>query len=469
MITLMTPLQMAALFYPHRTAIVSDGQRLTYRSFYQQARRLAGILMTDYGLRSKMTVGILCRNHLVSALLIPALSRLGVHVRLLNTDIPAVQMADLLDDHYRLLIYDEEVKDRCLPAEMPCPSVSAEVLAGRMTQLADSHYSFPILHNCARISVLTGGSSGSYTTASRRMGALQYFSPFWTLLTDVHIHRYSSVLIALPFYHGFGLSALIVSLLVGKKICLHRHFDCNKVLSTIQEENVEVLPVVPAMLSRLLQCQESESKLQSIKCILCGGDRLEKEVADKTQKRLGQVLFNLYGTSEAGFLMLAKPADLVLENIIGRPIAGVKCGIRNPDNNGIGQLWVRSGWAMTSRKNQWQNTGDLVSRDEYGRYYHHGRTDRIVVCGGENVSLDHVEHIVCSHTSVYNAMAYSVASEEFGQEVHVRVELHPEMPSVSEKQLREWLYVRLSRAEMPHMITFGTITILSTGKRSREI
>ncbi len=469
MITLMTPLRLAAFIYPDRTAVVSEDQRLTYRMFYQQARRLACIMQSEYDLHSHMTVGLLCRNHLVSALLIPALSRLGVHVRMLNTDIPAMQMSSLLDSHYCLLIYDEEVKDRCLPAELPCPVVSTEELARKLSETFELQDHLPLFHSCARISVFTGGSSGNYKTASRRMGVIQYFSPFWALLKEIRIHRYHSVLIALPFYHGFGLSTLIVSLLLGKKICLHRHFDCSSVLHTIQEEQIEVLPVVPAMLSRLWQQPDAESQLRFVKCVLCGGDRLEKPVVDQTQQRLGQVLYNLYGTSEAGFLMLATPTDLMQENTIGRPIFGVKCEIRQPDANGVGQLWVRSGWAMTGQKNQWQNTGDLVSRDSTGLYYHHGRADRIVVCGGENVSLDHVERVLSSHPSVCAAMAYAVASDSFGQTIHAKIELDPAVASVSEEQLQQWLRTRLSRAEMPHQINFGQIGILSTGKRSREV
>lgn len=473
MITLMSPLHLAALFHPKRIALVADGERLSYQDYYLQAMKLARLLSSSYGLQASMTVGVLCRNHLISALLLPALSRLGVHVRWLNTDIPAQQMSGLIDKKYSLLIYDEEVKARCLPDEISCPSVSAEELQTQLTKENVTKVHLPFFVPSATISVFTGGTSGTYKEASRKTSAMQFLPPFLALIRSVKIMRYRNVLIALPFYHGFGLSTFIVSLILGKTVCLHRHFDVPSVLATIREEQVEVLPVVPAMLSRIWQSSDATSSLQSLRCIICGGDRLDASLAENTLHRLGPILFNLYGTSEAGFLMLAMPQDLLLSrsndekgsSLIGRPICGVRCEIRDRDANGIGTLWVRTGWSMSERKHQWQCTGDLVSRDADGQYYHHGRADRIVVCGGENVSLDSVEQVLSSHPEISSCVVYPVDDDRFGQVLHAKAELVSGSVLTSEA-LRQWLSTRLSRPEIPHQITFGPIEILPTGKRN---
>lgn len=469
MITLIDVLRVQAWLHPEREVLVADGERWSSRELYRQALQLACVMHRRYGLCEGQTVGLLCRNHLVAILLLPALMRLGVHIRLLSTDMPASQLARLVEERCTLLVYDEEVRARCLPETMRCQAVTAEEVRMRLREaMSDRMPALPRVDRYASLSVFTGGTSGTFTEAARTSSVQPFLAPFLALIRQVGLLRRRSVLIALPLYHGFGLSALIVSLVLGKKVCLLRHFEPQQALTLIRQERVEVLPVVPAILSRLWQAPEASEALQDVRCILSGGDHLPRSLVRLTQQNLGAVLYNLYGTSEAGFFVLAKPQELCSadrEGLLGKPIFGVQCEVREADAQGVGSLWVRSAWAMSSRQDQWQNTGDLVSRDANGYLYHHGRADRMVVCGGVNVYLDNVERVLLAHPDVANARVYPVAHPDFGQVLHANVELSATAlvaPTVD--SLRQWLSSRLSRAEMPHDITFGRIELLSTGK-----
>ena len=185
-----------------------------------------------------------------------------------------------------------------------------------------------------------------------------------------------------------------------------------------------------------------------------------------THQQIGEVLFNLYGTSEAGFFMLATPKELASfeETTLGKPIQGVDCKIKNLNEEGIGTLWVRSRWAMHGKQNQWQNTGDLVSQNSEGYFFHHGRADRMVVCGGENVQPEHIEQVLLSHPMIVAARAFNVPHPNFGNVIHTEIECTPKA-TLTEATLRNWLQPKLSRAEMPHSIRFKTIEMLSTGKQ----
>lgn len=469
MITLLDILRLQAWLHPGREVLIADDERVTSRELYHSACRLSRLLYDQYGLRPGQTVGLLCRNHLVAVLLLPALMRLGVHIRLLSTDMPASKLASLVQEQCALLIYDEEVSSRCLSDDLLCQKVATEELRANLCRNTSSeNIALPRVDSYASLSIFTGGTSGSYTEAARSSSIHQFLAPFLALIHHVGILRYRSVLIALPLYHGFGLSALFVSLILGKKVCLLRRFQTQTALALIRQERVEVLPVVPAILSRLWQSPEAAESLQSVRCILSGGDHLPQSLAQLTHQRLGPVLFNLYGTSEAGFFVLAKPQELLQasqEGLLGKPIFGVRCDVRDRDAEGVGTLWVRSAWAMTSRQNLWQNTGDLVSRDSGGFLYYHGRSDRMVVCGGENVYLDHVERVIRSHSSVANVRVCTVAHPDFGQVLHATVELSdPSVSLLSSEDLRQWLTDRLTRAEMPHCIDFAPLELLSTGK-----
>lgn len=466
-ISLMALLRFAAHFYPHRCAIIDEKQSLSYQDLYVRTRQLAEFLHTEYQLRPQMSVALLGRNSLILTLLLHALSRLGIRTTLLSTDLGTEQITvDLQKRRYHLIIYDSDLKQ--IPTELPCVAVTTEkindILLDKHSQIKKRK--LPKIWRGREIIIHSGGTSGKFKTIARRPSVTSFLPPLFALLCDIKIYQYERVLISLPFYHGFGLSTLIISLLMGKKICLQKRFDALQTLAIIQREKIEVMPIVPAMLARFWQIEGAKKKMKSLRCLISGGDRLPKSLIDTTHQQIGEVLFNLYGTSEAGFFMLANPKELASfkETTLGKPIRGVDCKVKDCNRQGIGTLWVRSRWAMRGLRNQWQNTGDLVSQNSEGYFFHHGRADRMVVCGGENVQPEHIEQVLLSHPMIIAARAFTVPDPNFGNVIHTEIECTPKA-TLTEATLLNWLRPQLSRAEMPHSIRFKTIEMLSTGKQ----
>lgn len=471
-LTIMSILRFSRTYYGAQEAIVMEDESLRYGELYDKAILLTKMLYHDKGLRKNMYVGVLCRNHILSAMLLPALSRLGVHIRLLNTDIGSEKMAGLLQTKkLDWLIYDEELKEKCIPACVECQTVTTDELQEKLSKASGrlTGKGLPHVFQGGQIAVLTGGTSGNYKEASRKTSLFQFLPPFFALLEDIKIQEYKSVFLALPFYHGFGLGVLIIAMAMGKKICMSRHFHTEDALNVVEREKVEVLPIVPTMLTRMWQAPRATEQMRSVKCIISGGDRLDKKLVDETHAQLGPVMFNLYGTSEAGFFMMATPADLDVnsETTLGKPIKGVECDVRDVDENGVGVLWVRSKWAMIGAQNQWQSTGDFMYRDENGYYFHRGIAKNMVVCGGENVFPESVEQIINQHPDVVTSKVFGVPNEEFGFVLNAVVELREDV-SIAEADLKLWLKTKLSRPEMPHKIEFKKLEVLSTGKRGRS-
>ena len=466
-ISLMALLRFAAHFYPQRCAIIDEKQSLSYQELYARARQLAEILHTEYHLHPQMSVALLGRNSIILTLLLHALSRLGIRTTLLSTDLGTEQItADLQKHRYHLIIYDSDIKQ--IPTKLPCVAVTTErlddILLDKSSQT--KRRKLPKIWRGSEIIIHSGGTSGNFKTIARRPSVTSFLPPLFALLRDIKIYQYERVLISLPFYHGFGLSTLIISLLMGKKICLQKRFDALQTLAIIQREQIEVMPIVPAMLARFWQIEGAKKKMKSLRCLISGGDRLPKSLIDTTHKEIGEVIFNLYGTSEAGFFMLANPKELASfkETTLGKPIREVDCKIKDRNHQGIGTLWVRSRWAMHGKEKQWQNTGDLVSQNSEGYFFHHGRADRMVVCGGENVQPEHIEQVLLSHPMIIAARAFTVPDPNFGNVIHTEIECTPKA-TLTEATLLNWLRPQLSRAEMPHNIRFKTIEMLSTGKQ----
>lgn len=466
-ISIMALLRFAAHFYPQRCAIIDEKQSLSYQDLYIRTHQLTEILHTEYQLQPEMSVALLGRNSIILTLLLHALSRLGIRTTLLSTDLGTEQItADLQKHHYHLIIYDSDLKQ--IPTELPCIAVTTEkindILLDKHSQIKKRK--LPKIWRGREIVIHSGGTSGKFKTIARRPSVTSFLPPLFALLRNIKIYQYERVLISLPFYHGFGLSTLIISLLMGKKICLQKRFDALQTLAIIQQEKIEVMPIVPAMLARFWQIEGAKKKMESLRCLISGGDRLPKSLIDTTRKEIGEVIFNLYGTSEAGFFMLANPKELASfkETTLGKPIQGVDCKVKDCNHQGIGTLWVRSRWAMRGLRNQWQNTGDLVSQNNEGYFFHHGRADRMVVCGGENVQPEHIEQVLLSHPMIIAARAFTVPDPNFGNVIHTEIECTPKA-TLTEATLLNWLCPQLSRAEMPHSIRFKTIEMLSTGKQ----
>lgn len=366
-VTLMTLLGYAASIYPHREAILYGESAITYKQLYKEARLLAQWLQGRYGYKSGARVALLCRNHLELALLLPALSQLGIGAYLLNTDMSEKQVERLLTEQhkYDLLVIDEELLERCFPSRLvPIAYLTTEQLhRDRLEWEGESRLRLPRIWRGAELSVLTGGSSGTYKSAARRPSAINFLPPLLALIRSIGIHRGSTTYLALPLFHGFGLATLLVSWAMGKRVWLTRRFQAEEALEGIARYGVDVLPIVPVMLARMMLLPQAAIKMKSLRCIISEGDRLDRKLVAQVHRHVAPIIYNLYGTSEAGFFLLATPQQLNSypeETTLGHPIRGVQCTLRDLDAEGVGVLWVRSRWAMQTKQNAWQATGDRM-------------------------------------------------------------------------------------------------------------
>src|SRR5262249_9584643 len=152
------------------------------------------------------------------------------------------------------------------------------------------------------------------------------------------------------------------------QIYLTERFDATGACSLVARNRIEVVTLVPLMLQRMLR--SDPNSLRPLRCIISGGASLSPALVRETLGRLGLILFNLYGTSEAGFCIMAEPDVLARKpGAVGRPVWGVHASIvdesgREVDEGAVGRLRIKSAWA-TSR-NSWTETGELAYRDPEG-------------------------------------------------------------------------------------------------------
>jgi fatty-acyl-CoA synthase len=193
----------------------------------------------------------------------------------------------------------------------------------------------------------------------------------------------------------------------------------------------------------------------------------------------GDILFDLYGTTEAGWATLATPTDLrAARGTVGRPAHGVVVDVL--DGNGssvppdrVGEIYVGSGLAFHgysgggSRRTvrNLMSTGDMGYLDRNGRLFVVGRVDDMIVSGGENVYPQEVEDLLAAHPAVADVSVFAVADDEFGERLAARVVAKG---TVTAEQLRRYVSDALGRHKVPRDVVFDSaLERTSTGKVRR--
>ena len=200
--------------------------------------------------------------------------------------------------------------------------------------------------------------------------------------------------------------------------------------------------------------------LKSLTCIASGGAKLNANLVRAVSSELGEVLYNLYGTSEAGLNIIATPQDLKCAvNTIGKEIKGVRLKVVNQEkevkDGEIGQFCIQNKWSMKNGKDPWIETGDLGYRDENGYYFLCGRTDDMVVSAGENVYPIEVEQILITHPYIEDVAVIGIDDEKYGQVLKAFVQLRL-TENLTKEALVDWLRPSVARFQLPKEIIFVT-------------
>ncbi|MDR1075923.1 MAG: AMP-binding protein [Xanthomonadaceae bacterium] len=465
---LMALSSLARRLHPHATAVRDEREAVSYPQLHSQARILAGRLASACSLGAGSRVAIMTRNHLSQVRALLACSALGCDIYLLNDRIGPAQLETLCQRYgFALIVHDaDRPLDLAGISAMPAHGEQGDSI-DRLSRGAETGFR---RMRQGRLVVLTSGSGGQPKAAARRPSLSGFIPPFLYLLKTLRLAEYRSVHIATPLHHGFGLAALCTSIPLGATMHLREHFDAPAVCALIREQRIEAITLVPLMLARMLET-DAEA-LRSLKCVMSGGTSIAPSLVEQCQRQLGDVLFNLYGSSEAGVCILATPRDLRLHpDTLGRRIVGARLHLIDPSGHPVapgmdGQLCVRSGWSTGGRG--WIETGDRIRRDSQGYCYLRGRIDDMVISGGENVYPVELEKLLLQHPAVIETAVIGIDDPEFGQRLCAFVALR-ESHSASAETLTGWLKSRATRHQVPKEIRFiDAIPTTASGKPDKQ-
>lgn len=442
---------------------ISDGNIvLTYGELLNKASINRNVLLSLNVCGSKKKVALISKNTIELVHTLIALSSVGVDVFMVNHEYSISQIKQVLEkNEINTVIAESKFKEDLDHVNFVSINSLNKTVSNQI------HDSF----KPGKIVVLTGGSTGVPKVASRKTSVKSVLSPFLTLLKEMKLHKNQSVIISVPICHGFGLAALMTSIVLRKSIYIQQKFNAHSLKTLITEKKIEVGIFVPTMLKRFVEV--GDLKGVGLHKILTGGATLSNDLYEKLPDDLRDKVYNLYGTSEAGFCIIGTPEIMNrFPNALGKAVSGAKIKVidssgKKVQNNIIGELAINSSWTISST-DKYVRTGDLAYVTDEGLVYLKGRNDELIITGGENVYPVDVESVLIMHEDVLNCKILGMENNEYGHEIIAFIQTDNNM--LSEQNLLNWLKPQIARYQMPKSIFFcKEIPVNSSGKITAEV
>ncbi|MGV9712667.1 acyl-CoA synthetase [Gordonia sp. NPDC003424] len=466
-------IQHGAEEHPDAPALTDELGTLTFGELDQAVNALANELL-GLGLTPGSVIGMLARDHRGLVTVLAAAGRAGVRLVMMNTGFGKTQFAEVAErEKVQVMLYDEEFTDVLadLPTDMPRyltftdgdrPVPDGVRTVEDVVKTGDTTAP-PTPKEFAGLVILTSGTTGLPKGAQRAK-----FSPFTSalLLDRIPIPKDGTMVIVSPIFHSTGFAVWGVGTALGNRSVVMRRFNAEKTLAALAENRAETLVAVPTMLHRILALGPEvigRYDLSALKIIVIAGSALSPTLSERVQDTFGDVLYNMYGSTEVAIASIAQPHELRLApGTVGRAPVSSRLALfdendqRITGNNIRGRLFVRNGSPFegyTDGRNKqiidgYMSTGDMARFDENGLLFIDGRDDDMIVSGGENVYPLEVENLLAEHPDVADVAVIGVDDEEFGTRLRAFIVPAPDTDPQPD-DIRSHVRSNLARYKVP--------------------
>jgi fatty-acyl-CoA synthase len=482
----------AAIRYPDRAALVDDRGTLTFSEVQRRTNALAAEL-AEAGIGEHDGVAIMCRNHRGFVDATVACSKLGASALYLNTAFAAPQLAEVLareqptavvyDDEFAELVHaGAEDRKRFVAWHEPGAGSSDPLLEDLIARGDPSERPAPA--EKGRVVILTSGTTGAPKGAARKEP--DSLEPMAAMLSKIPLRAQGATMIAAPMFHSWGFAHFTLALPLCSTLVLRRKFDPEDTLRAVAHHRASALALVPVMLQRILELDAetiARYDLHALKVIALSGSALPGELATRAMDAFGDVLYNLYGSTEVAWATIATPEDLrAAPGTAGRPPLGTVVKLLDADGREVGprdggRIFVANemmfeGYTGGGGKEMiggLMSTGDVGHFDADGRLFVDGRDDEMIVSGGENVFPREVEDLLADHEAIEDAAVIGVPDEEFGQRLQAFV-VTRNGAQLDEEAVKRYVRDNLARFKVPRDVVFvAELPRNATGKVLKRV
>ena len=447
-------LRSAASRSPGRTALIDDDRAVTYGELVRRSEQQAAVLRTDLSPGDR--VGLLARNHIGFVEAAVAIATVGADAVLMNTGLSGPQMATLAQKlGLRLLLHDAEFAGVVAAAGVPHLDLASFADLGQVPPARPAE-------RVGRTIILTSGTTGVPRGVNRHVP--DGMGPFASMISRIPLANGERMFIAAPLFHAWGYAALQLAFGLRGTAVLSRRFEPNAALDAIVANECTALVAVPVMLQRILDVPTRPTKLR---IVAVSGSALPTGLPNAFMNQYGDVLYNLYGSTEVSWSSIATPKELrAFPGTAGRPPYGTVVAIVDADYEpvpagGTGRIFVGNemvsdGYTHGSLGETYRglvNTGDLGHFDRNGLLYVDGRQDDMIISGGENVYPGPVERCIAALPAVRDVVVAGVKDVELGERLIAYIVCLPG-ETLDESLVRDHVRAALGRFAVPRSVIF---------------
>jgi acyl-coenzyme A synthetase/AMP-(fatty) acid ligase len=299
-----------------------------------------------------------------------------------------------------------------------------------------------------------------------------------------------------PISHASGY-LFLPAWLHGSTNLLFGAFDPGNVLGLMERHRVTHMFAPPSMVQMLASDNTATSRdLSRLECMLVGGAPITDATANAGRRVFGDVLFQVFGQTEAVPLTVMTPAEWFGEyegstpmRAAGRVLPFARVEARDEDGNVVplgseGELWaqvegqMRGFWGddehtrtMTRERlvDGWVRTRDIGRIDANGFVYILDRVDDMIVSGGFNIWPAELETVINDHPEVIEVAVFAIPHEKWG-ETPMAVCRVEEGSAVTKDEIIALVVERLGSYKKPARVDFTTVPLPKTvvGKLMRK-
>ncbi|WP_187650806.1 non-ribosomal peptide synthetase, partial [Xenorhabdus indica] len=476
------------------TAVVFEGQSLSYGELNRRANQLAHYLIT-LGVQPDDRIAICVERSVGMIVGLLGILKAGAAYVPLDPAYPAERLAYMLDDASPVALLTQTTLMETLDSNLPTVLLDAPLYSACAENSActESNPDAQTLglapHNLAYV-IYTSGSTGQPKGVMVEHGNVVNF--LCAMSKEPGITEEDILLSVTSLSFDISILELFLPLLTGARIVLATQAqaaDAQQLAALIIRHNVSLMQATPSTWRMLLQLPDFT--LPAKFKVLCGGEALPETLATQLLQQV-PALWNLYGPTETTVWSTLNNLTR-MSSSIGQPIANTRIYILDkqgqPAPLGVaGEIYISGAGvargylnrpALTAERfmpdpfssvtgSRMYKTGDLGRWLPDGSIEYLGRNDFQVKLRGFRIELGEIEARLSQCTGVREAVV--IAREDSPDDTRLVAYLLPQPDAeLVPTELRQQLAQHLAEYMLPSaFVTLETFPLTPNGKLNRK-
>lgn len=459
-----------SLLTPDKTAITVDDNKISYQELAEKIRIFSGSLKSR-SVRKGQRIAIEADNLISYFAAFLGCQLSGTIAVPIEKNISIYKLQDILKSTKPSLVFMknngesyEDFLNGCIPTgniSYPKSAVSAAVIA-------------------------TTGTTGKPVLVTHTNGSLLAEAQNLSSGTDIDS---DTVLFAnIPFNLALGYRRVFAVLYAGATAVLtHKPLTLKLLGSYIKNFGINYLTIVHSKMNKLLNVKDPEL-IQTLRCLKAvetmAGSITTLQIHSFCRQYPQTALYNVYGATESGCLLINELSRNPVENCLGKPTINAEISIVDEDgltvdsSNQYGYIAVKgrmnmSGYyhkkALTEKVMQSDHIvlNDIGYFDDEGYFYFVSRVGDIIDVGGHKIAPSDIEQAVLGYEGVADCACVAQNTQEYIQVPLLYIVCSKANFDI--QKLQKYLEQRLESYKVPkEIIPIDKIPRTATGKILRK-